>query len=268
MPILGYGVYQVDPAECERCVRDAIEVGYRSIDTARLYANEQGVGKAIAGCGVARDELFITTKVWITSGYDETKQQIAEALTKLGTDYVDLMLIHQPFGDLYGSYRALQDALKAGQARAIGVSNFYPDRLTDFCHFADVIPAVNQIETHVFQQQVQAREVMAKYGVQPESWGPLAEGKNGFFENPLLEIIGAKYGKSVAQTALRFLMQSGIVVIPKSVHKERMAENFDLFDFALTSEDMAAIRELDTGQSLMSDHRDPVGVERLIGLSR
>lgn len=262
MPVLGYGVYQVAAEECERCVLDAIGAGYRSIDTAQAYGNEEGVGSAIAKSGVSRGELFITTKVWITNaGYEKAKNSIEESLRKLKTDYVDLLLIHQPFGDYYGTYRAMEDAYKVGKARAIGVSNFYPDRLIDLAHFADVKPAVNQIETHVFQQQKPAREVMEKYNVQIMSWGPFAEGKNDFFQNPVLLEIGKKHKKSVAQTALRFLIQNNIAVIPKSTHKERMRENFDVFDFTLSDDDMKGITALDTGGSLFFSHQDPQTVE-------
>ena len=262
MPVLGYGVYQVDPAEAERCVLDAISVGYRSIDTAQAYANEEGVGYAITKCGVPREELFITTKVWISNaGYEKAKASIEESLHKLQTDYIDLLLIHQPFNDYYGTYHAMEEAYKEGKVRAIGVSNFYPDRFIDIANFCEVVPAVNQVETHVFQQQKIARDVMKKYGTQIESWGPFAEGKNDYFNNPVLKEIGAKYGKSVAQTALRFLIQSGVVVIPKSTHRERMEENINVFDFALDSEDMKRIEELDGGQSLFFSHYDPQTVE-------
>lgn len=269
MPQLGYGVYQVTNDECERCVRDAIEVGYRSIDTAQAYGNEEAVGRAIKNCGVPRSELFITTKIWISNaGQEKAKASIEESLKKLGTDYIDLMLIHQPFGDYYGSYRAMEEAYKVGYLRAIGVSNFYPDRLIDLCKFVEVAPAVNQVETHVFQQQKKAHEYMAKYGVQHESWGPFAEGRKDFFTNPVLAEIGAKYGKTAAQTALRFLLQSDVVVIPKSTHKERMQQNLDVFDFRLTTEDMAAIAALDEGESLFFSHYDPATVEMLTGLVR
>lgn len=269
MPILGYGVYQVDPAECERCVLDAIDVGYRSIDTAQAYANEEGVGKAVAKCGVPREELFLTTKVWISNaGYEKAKKSIDESLQKLRTDYVDLFLIHQPFGDYYGTYRALEEAYKAGKIRAIGVSNFYPDRYIDLAHFSEVVPAVNQVETHVFQQQKAARRVMEKHGTQIESWGPFAEGKNGLFTNAVLGEIGKKHGKTVAQTALRFLIQSGVVVIPKSVRKERMQENFDVFDFALSEEEMGQIEALDTAQSLFFSHYDPNTVEWFMSFAK
>lgn len=267
MPILGYGVYQVSAEECERCVLDAINVGYRSIDTAQAYGNEEGVGSAVKKSGVPRGELFLTTKIWITNGgYEKAAASIDESLRKLGTDYVDLMLIHQPFNDYYGTYRAMEAAYKAGKIRAIGVSNFYPDRLVDFCNFVDVVPAVNQVETHVFQQQKTAHEYMKKYGVQHESWGPFAEGKKDFFANSVLNEIGGKYGKTAAQTALRFLIQSGVVVIPKSTRKERMLENFSVFDFALTDEDMVAIQALDEGESLFFSHYDPSVVEWLTKL--
>lgn len=267
MPILGYGVYQVTAEECERCVLDAIEVGYRSVDTAQAYANEDGVGSAVAKCGVPRGELFITTKVWISNaGYERAKASIDESLRKLRTDYIDLMLIHQPFGDYYGTYRAMEEAYKAGKLRAIGVSNFYPDRFVDLAHFAEVKPAVNQVEPHVFQQQKTANEYMKKYGTQIESWGPFAEGKNGIFTNPVLEKIGAAHVKTVAQTALRFLVQCGVVVIPKSTHRNRMEENLNIFDFALTDEEMKHIEALDTGESLFFSHYDPKMVERLTSL--
>lgn len=262
MPILGYGVYQVDPQECERCVLDAISVGYRSIDTAQAYANEEGVGSAIQKCGLPREELFITTKVWITNaGYERAKASISESLEKLQSSCIDLLLIHQPFNDYYGTYRAMEEAYKEGKVRAIGVSNFYPDRYIDLVNFCQVPPAVNQVETHVFQQQKVAHEVMKKYGTQIESWGPFAEGKNGLFTNSTLKAIGENHGKTVAQTALRFLIQSGVVVIPKSVRRERMEENFDVFDFTLTKEEMEQIQSLDTAQSLFFSHYDPATVE-------
>ncbi len=269
MPQLGYGVYQVSPDEAERCVLDAIEVGYRSIDTAQAYANEEGVGNAVAKCGVPREELFITTKVWISNaGYEKAKASIDQSLKKLKTDYVDLLLIHQPFNDYYGTYHAMEEAYKAGKARAIGVSNFYPDRFIDIANFCEVVPAVNQVETHVFQQQKTAKEFMKKYGTQIESWGPFAEGKNDYFNNPVLKEIGAKYGKSTAQTALRFLLQSDVVVIPKSTHKERMEENFNVFDFALDSEDMRKIEALDTAESLFFSHYDPQTVEWFMSFAK
>lgn len=262
MPALGYGVYQVSPEECERCVLDALSVGYRSIDTAQAYANEEGVGNAVTKCGVPREEIFLTTKIWVTNaGYEKARASIDESLKKLKTDYIDLMLIHQPFGDYYGSYRAMEDAYKAGKLRAIGVSNFYPDRFIDLANFCEVIPAINQVETHVFQQQKQAHEIMKRYGTQIESWGPFAEGKNNMFTNAVIEKVGAQYGKSVAQTALRFLLQSGVVVIPKSTRKERMAENLKVFDFVLSDADMKEIGALDTAQSLFFSHYDPQTVE-------
>lgn len=262
MPKLGYGVYQVSNEECERCVLDAISVSYRAIDTAQSYGNEEAVGSAIQKCGVPRDELFLTTKVWISNaGYEKAKASIDRSLQKLHTDYIDLLLIHQPFSDYYGTYRAMEDAVRAGKARAIGVSNFYPDRLIDLYNFCSVKPAVNQVETHVFFQQKKAHEVMKKLGVQHESWGPFAEGKNGLFTNPVLKEIAASKGKSVAQVALRYLIQSGVVVIPKSVKKKRMAENFAVFDFELSAADMAAVSALDTGASLFFSHYDPDTVE-------
>ena len=262
MPLLGYGVYQTPPEETERCVLEALETGYRSIDTAQAYYNEEGVGNALAKCGIPREEIFVTTKVWIANaGYEKAKESIAKSLEKLRTDYVDLLLIHHPFGDYYGTYRAMEEAYREGKARAIGVSNFYPDRYLDLFHFAEVKPAVNQVETHVFQQQKTARKYMEKYGTQIMSWGPFAEGKNDYFQNPVLREIGGKYGKSVAQTALRFLLQSGVVVIPKSVHKDRMEENFDVFDFTLTEDEMKRIEALDTGESLFFSHYAPETVE-------
>lgn len=262
MPILGYGVYQTPAEETKKCVLDALNTGYRSIDTAQAYGNEAGVGDAVAESGIARDEIFITTKIWITNaGYENAKKSIDESLKKLKSDYVDLLLIHQPFGDYYGSYRAMEEAYKQGKARAIGVSNFYPDRYLDIEHFAEIKPAVNQMETHVFQQQKVLREYMDKHNTQLMSWGPFAEGRNDFFTNKVLSDIGAKYGKSVAQTALRFLIQSGVVVIPKSVHHERIQQNFEVFDFVLSAEDMKTISELDTGNSLFFSHRDPERVE-------
>lgn len=269
MPILGYGVYQVDPAECERCVLDAISVGYRSIDTAQAYRNEEGVGSAIEKSGVPRKDLFLTTKVWISNGgYEKAKASIAESLRKLKTEYIDLLLIHQPFNDYYGTYRAMTEAYKAGTVRAIGVSNFYPDRLIDFCRFQEIVPAVNQVETHPFQQQKAAHEIMKKYGVQHESWGPFAEGRKDMFVNPVLKSIGDAHGKSAAQVILRFLIQNGVVVIPKSTRKERMIENLDVFDFSLSAEQMGAIAALDEGESAFFSHYDPKTVEMITGLVR
>lgn len=262
MPILGYGVYQTPPEETKRCVLDAICSGYRSIDTAQAYGNEDGVGNALSKCGLPREEFFITTKVWISNaGYEKAKASIEESLKKLQSSYIDLLLIHQPFGDYYGTYRAMEEAYKAGKVRAIGVSNFYPDRFIDLNHFAEVKPAVNQVETHVFQQQKVIKEYLKKSGTQIESWGPFAEGKNDYFNNPVLKEIGVGYGKSVAQVALRFLIQSGVVVIPKSTHKERMEENFNLFDFELTADEMVRIEALDGGESLFFSHYDPKTVE-------
>lgn len=269
MPQLGYGVYQVKNEECERCVLDAISVGYRSIDTAQSYGNEEAVGSAIVKCGVPRDQLFLTTKVWISNaGYEKAKASIDKSLKNLQTDYIDLLLIHQPFGDYYGTYRAMEEAYKAGKLRAIGVSNFYPDRLIDLCQFVEVTPAVNQVETHVFQQQKVAHEYMEKYHVQHESWGPFAEGRKDFFTNPTLVEIGQKYGKSSAQVALRFLLQSDVVVIPKSTHKERMEQNIHVFDFTLSEKDMEAIRKLDEGESLFFSHYDPATVEMVTNMGK
>lgn len=262
MPKLGYGVYQTPPEDTKRCVLDAIEIGYRSIDTAQAYYNEEGVGAALASCGLPREEFFLTTKVWITNtGYEKAKASILESMEKLQTSYLDLLLIHQPFGDYYGTYRAMEELYKAGKLRAIGVSNFGPDRYLDIQHFATIKPVVNQIETHVFQQQKVAREYLQKYNCQPESWGPFAEGRNDMFTNPVLTKIGEKYGKTAAQTALRFLMQSDVVVIPKSVHKDRMQQNFDIFNFTLTQEEMTEIEALDSRESLFFSHYDPKTVE-------
>lgn len=262
MPMLGYGVYQTPAEETERCVLDAIRIGYRSIDTAQAYGNEEGVGLALEKCGLPREEFFITTKIWISNaGYEKAKASIEESLKKLRTSYLDLLLIHQPFGDYYGSYRAMEEAYKAGKVRAIGVSNFYPDRFLDLHHFAEIKPAVNQVETHVFQQQKLAKKYMKKYETQIESWGPFAEGKNDYFKNPVLKKIGEKYGKSTAQVALRFLIQSDVVVIPKSTHTNRMEENFSVFDFSLTPEEMSEIEMLDGKESLFFSHYDPETVE-------
>lgn len=262
MPVLGYGVYQVDPAECERCVSDAIAVGYRSIDTAQAYANESGVGNAIKKSGIPRSEFFVTTKIWITNaGESAAAKSIEHSLKELKTDYIDLLLIHQPFGDYYGSYRAMEKAYRDGKVRAIGVSNFYPDRLIDINNFCEIKPAVNQVETHIFQQQKTAHAIMEKYGIAHESWGPFAEGRKDFFTNSTVKEIGEKYGKSVAQTALRFMIQSGVIVIPKSVRKERMAENFNVFDFQLTGDDMAKLSALDESESAFFSHYDPNTVE-------
>ena len=269
MPMLGYGVFQVTNEECERCVLDAINVGYRLIDTAQAYGNEEGVGNAIAKCGIPREELFITSKVWISrAGYEKAKISIDESLRKLKSEYIDLMLIHQPFGDYYGTYRAMEEAYDAGKLRAIGVSNFYPDRFIDLCEFVRVTPAVNQVETHVFHQQKAAHEYMRKYGTKHEAWGPFAEGRKDFFTNPVLMEIGCKYGKTAAQVALRFLIQSDVVAIPKSTHKERMEQNLRIFDFALDAQDMGRISGLDSDESLFFSHYDPATVERLIGYGK
>ncbi|HEX8721788.1 MAG TPA: aldo/keto reductase [Pyrinomonadaceae bacterium] len=265
MPILGFGVFQIaDPAECERSVRDAIDVGYRLIDTASSYGNEESVGNAIRQSGVAREELFVTTKLWIAdTGYENTKKAFNRSLERLQLDYLDLYLIHQPYGDVYGSWRAMEELYRDGVIKAIGVSNFHPDRVMDFLVHHEVAPAVNQIETHPFHQQVEAQKFLKENNVQIESWGPFAEGKNDIFRNEVLASIAGRHGKSVAQVILRWLTQRDIVVIPKSVRKERMAENFRIFDFELTQEDMDAIGQLDTGASLFFDHRDPAMVKFL-----
>ena len=268
MPQLGYGVFQVAPQEAERCVLDALSVGYRMIDTAQAYQNEEGVGAAMKKSGVAREDIFLVDKIWFSNyqGQDPARS-IDESLRKLGTDYIDLMLLHQPYGDRYNAYRALESALKAGKVRAIGVSNFYPDHLIDLCHFTEVIPAVNQVETHVFCQQIEAHKYMNELGVKLMSWGPLAEGKNNLFTNETLVAIGNKYGKTAAQVALRYLLQQGIIVIPKSVRKERMEQNLQLFDFTLTDDDMDEILKLDTGKSLiMPSHHDPEITKMFMGV--
>ena len=266
MPQIGYGVYQVSPAECERCVSDALSVGYRMIDTAQAYHNEEGVGAAVKKSGIARDELFLVSKVWISKyGFDKAKASIDESLRKLGTDYIDLMLLHQPFCDRYGAYRALEAAYKEGKVRAIGVSNFYPDHFIDLASNVEIVPAVNQVETHVFDQQIEAQGYMKEFGTHMMAWAPLAEGRNNFFTNPVLEAIGKKYGKSVAQVALRWLIQRDVIIIPKSVHVERMQQNLDIFDFELSQEDMAAIAALDTKQSLFFDHHAPEVVKMFMG---
>ena len=266
MPQIGYGVYQVTPEECERCVTDALRVGYRMVDTAQVYHNEEGVGAAVKKSGIPRDELFLVSKVWISNyGYEKAKASIDESLRKLGTDYIDLMLLHQPFCDRYGAYRALEAAYKEGKVRAIGVSNFYPDHFIDLASNVEIIPAVNQIEAHVFDQQIEAQGYMKEFGTYMMAWAPLAEGRNNFFTNPVLENIGKKYGKSVAQVALRWLIQRDVIIIPKSVHVERMQQNMDIFDFELSQEDMAAIAALDTRQSLFFDHHAPEVVKMFMG---
>jgi 2,5-diketo-D-gluconate reductase A len=256
IPVLGYGVYQVTPEECERCVSDAISVGYRHIDTAQAYRNEENVGNAIKKSGIPRDEFFITTKVWISNyGEEKTAKSIDESLRKLQVNYIDLMLLHQPFGDYYGAWRALEKAYQEGKVRAIGISNFYADRMIDLYHFSHVKPMVNQIETHPFFQRGYEHKYMEKYHITHESWGPFAEGRNNLFTNSTLKAIGERYGKTVGQVVLRFLIQSDVVVFPKSTHKERMQENFNIFDFQLSDDDMATIRTLDTGASVFFDHR-------------
>lgn len=265
MPILGFGVFQVpDLAECERSVYDAIQTGYRLIDTAASYGNEEAVGKAIKRSGIPREELFITTKAWVQSnGNEGTRKSFENSLRRLQLDYVDLYLLHQPLGDVYGSWRAMQELYRSGLIKAIGVSNFYPDRLADLIVHNEIVPAINQIETHPFNQQTETQHFLQQNGVQIQSWGPFAEGKNNLFTNELLTAIGRKYNKSVAQVVLRWLIQRGVVAIPKSVRKERMVENFTIFDFELREEDMEAVKTLDTKASLFFDHRDPVMVKWL-----
>ena len=267
MPMLGYGVFQTPPEETARCVAEALEVGYRLIDTAQAYGNEEGVGEGIRKSGVPRDEVFITSKVWVSNmNYERATASIDETLKKLGTDYIDLMLLHQMMGDYPGAYRAIEDAYKAGKIRAIGVSNCYPERLVDLCSLTEVAPAVNQIETHPFRQQDAAHEVMARCGVVHEAWGPFAEGKNGIFTNDVLAQIGAKHGKTAAQVALRALIQKGVVVIPKSTHRDRMEQNFDVFDFTLDDADMAAFATLeDPTFPRIFDHFDPNTVGWMLG---
>lgn len=259
MPILGFGVFQInDPTECEQSVLDALETGYRLIDTAASYQNEEAVGKAIRSSGVPREEIFLTTKLWVQdTGYEKTKAAFEKSLKRLNVDYLDLYLIHQPFGDVYGSWRALEELYKEGKTRAIGISNFQPDRVIDLICFNEVVPAVNQIETHPFHQQVENQRFLKENGVQIESWGPFAEGKNGLFTNELLRDIGEKHNKSIAQVVLRWLVQRGVVAIPKSVRKERMKENLSVFDFQLSQEEMDRIQTLDQKESAFFDHLDP-----------
>lgn len=262
MPILGYGVYQVAQEECERCVLDALEVGYRSIDTAQSYFNEEQVGSAIQKSGVPREDIFLTTKVWIEHyGYEPTKSSVFQSMDKLRTDYLDLVLLHQPFSDTYGAWRALEELYEAGKIRAIGISNFYPDRMVDFACFNRIKPMVNQVETHIFHQQKTAKEWMDKYGVQIEAWAPFGEGRGGTFDNPVIVEIAAKHGKTPAQVMLRWHIQRGVVVIPKSTHKERMEENFHVFDFVLSEEEMKAVAMLDKAESAFFSHQDPAMVE-------
>ena len=269
MPMLGYGVFQIPAEDTKRCVSDAISVGYRSIDTAQGYYNEEGVGEAVSECGVPREELFLTTKIWISNGgYEKAKASVDESLRKLKTDYVDLLLIHQPFNDYYGSYRAMEEAYKAGKARAIGVSNFMPDRFIDIAGFVEIPPMVNQLEVHVFQQQKIEKEILKKHHTQLMAWSPLAQGKNELFSNGLLTAIGEAYQKTAAQVALRFLIQSGVVVIPKSSHKDRMEENFSLFDFQLTDGEMNQLEALDLGRSQFIDHYAPEVAEMFVGAGK
>ena len=265
MPLEGFGVFQVpDPAVCEQAVLDAIATGYRLIDTAAAYMNEEAVGKAIAKCGVPREELFITTKLWVQdASYEGAKKAIETSLQKLGLDYIDLYLLHQPMGDYIGAYRAMEEAYKEGKLKAIGVCNFYPNRLADLCETVEVKPAVNQVELHPFFQQENALALMKQYGVHPEAWGPFAEGNHGIFTHPVLSAIGQKYGKSAAQVALRWNVQRGVTVIPKSVHKDRMEQNMAIWDFQLSNEDMAEIAGLDIGHSEIVDHSDPKFVQML-----
>ena len=265
MPLEGFGVFQVpDPAVCEQAVLDAIATGYRLIDTAAAYMNEEAVGKAIAKCGVPREELFITTKLWVQdASYEGAKAAIETSLNKLGLDYIDLYLIHQPMGDYIGAYRAMEEAYKAGKLRAIGVCNCYPQILADICETVEIKPAVNQVELHPFFQQENALALMKEYGVQPEAWGPFAEGNHGIFTHPVLTDIGQKYGKSAAQVALRWNVQRGVTVIPKSIHKERMEQNIDIWDFQLSDEDMTEIAKLDIGHSEIVNHYDPKFVQML-----
>ena len=270
MPKVGFGVYQIKNQEqCKQAVLDAIDVGYRLIDTAQSYGNEEAVGKAIQETQVPRSELFITTKVWLSNyGYEKAKASVEESLKKMQLDYIDLVLLHQPFNDYYGAYKALEDLYKEGKIKAIGVSNFYPDRLVDLAIFSDVKPAVNQVEVNVFHQQTTAQTYNKKYEVQMEAWAPFAEGRNNMFTNPELKAIGDKYGKSIAQVILRWLVQRGIVPLAKSVKKERMQENINIFDFELSDEDMAVIAKMDKKESSFFDHYDASTVEMIAGLNR
>ncbi|PKN41644.1 MAG: 2,5-diketo-D-gluconic acid reductase [Deltaproteobacteria bacterium HGW-Deltaproteobacteria-18] len=259
MPILGFGVFQIaDPAQCEQCVAQALETGYRLIDTAASYQNEESVGRALSQSGIPRQDLFITTKLWLEdAGYEKTQKAFDKSLAKLRLDYLDLYLIHQPYGDVYGAWRAMEELYRDGRVRAIGVSNFYPDRVLDLILHNEIAPAINQIETHPFCQQVATQRFLKDNNVQIESWGPFAEGRNNLFGNEVLQNIAAKHGRTVAQVVLRWLTQRGIIAIPKSVRPDRMAENFAIFDFSLTLEDMAEIGKLDMGVSSFFDHRDP-----------
>ena len=269
MPMLGFGVYQIPAEDTKRCVLDAVSVGYRSIDTAQGYANEAEVGEAVKTCGIPREELFLTTKIWISNGgYEKARVSIDESLRRLKTDYIDLMLIHQPFNDYYGTYRAMEEACRSGKIRAIGVSNFMPDRFIDIAGFVETVPAVNQLEVHVFQQQKKAREILGKYGTQIMAWSPLAQGKNNLFTNEDLTAVGEKYGKTAAQVNLRFLIQSGVAVIPKSTHIERMEENFNLFDFTLTDDEMKKMEALDLRHSQFIDHYAPEVAEMFVNAGK
>lgn len=262
MPMLGYGVYQVTQDECERCVSDALAVGYRSIDTAQSYFNEEQVGLAIEKSAIDRKDIFLTTKVWIEHyGYESTKRSVLTSMEKLRTDYLDLCLLHQPFSDYYGAWRALEDLYEEGKLRAIGVSNFYPDRLVDLCSFSRIRPMVNQVETHPYNQQQEAQKWMDKYNVRIEAWAPFGEGRNNMFTDPTISAIGAKYDKTVAQVILRYLLQRNVIVIPKTTHIERMRENFNVFDFSLSDKDMIAMQALDTKTSAFFSHYDPAMVE-------
>lgn len=268
MPMQGFGVFQIsDTAECERAVADAIDVGYRLIDTASVYGNELSVGAAIRKSGIHREELFVTTKAWISEmGYEQTLQAYESSLGRLGLEYIDLYLIHMPFGDYYGAWRAMEEIYAEGRVRAIGVCNFEPDRLIDLCHNAKIIPAVNQVETHPYIQQTELMQIMQRLGIQIEAWGPFAEGRNGLFTNPVLANIGHKYGKSVAQVILRWHLQRGVVAIPKTVHKERMIENFSIRDFVLAQKDMDTISAMNTGHDMILDLHDPIEIERLYNI--
>ena len=267
MPILGYGVYQVTKDECERCVLDALKVGYRAIDTAQSYFNEEEVGSAIVKSGIPREEIFLTTKVWVEHyGYEEAKKSVKESMRKLKTDYIDLVLLHQPFSDAYGAYRALEELYEAGKIRAIGISNFYVDRMVDFASFNRIKPMVNQVETHIYNQQKELKEWADKYGIQLEAWAPFGEGRGGTFDNPAIVKLAEKYGKTPAQVMLRWHIQRGIVVIPKSTHIDRMEENFNVFDFTLSDEDMDAIAGLDKAQSSFFSHQDPKMVEWFVNI--
>ncbi len=267
MPILGYGVYQVTKDECERCVSDALKVGYRAIDTAQSYFNEEEIGNAVAKAGIAREEIFLTTKVWVEHyGYEEAKKSVLESMKKLKTDYLDLVLLHQPFADAYGAYRALEELYDEGKLRAIGISNFYVDRMVDFASFNRIGPMVNQVETHIYNQQAEMKEWADKYNIQLEAWAPFGEGRGGTFDNAVIAELAAKYGKTPAQVMLRWHIQRGIIVIPKSTHIERMEENFNVFDFILSDDDMKLIGTLDKKTSSFFSHQDPKMVEWFVNI--